>query len=142
MKFFVSIVFVLSLLACKKSEEAKPQAQAQPPPTAQQPIQPPAPKKAVDQDADHILVHAKNTDPTKPEVDVVFPTWTVTKAAFDPAKNVMNSVRTEMEARGLFTRVVRDIILLAPPLVITEAQVDRVVEILRGSIAAVLPERV
>jgi adenosylmethionine-8-amino-7-oxononanoate aminotransferase len=46
-----------------------------------------------------------------------------------------------MERRGLFTRVVRDIILLAPPLVITEAQVDRVVEIVRGSIAAVLPDR-
>jgi adenosylmethionine-8-amino-7-oxononanoate aminotransferase len=33
------------------------------------------------------------------------------------------------------------VILLAPPLVITEAQVDRIVEIARGAIAAVLPER-
>ncbi len=64
-----------------------------------------------------------------------------TKAAFDPAKNVLGRVRKELETRGLFTRVVRDIILLAPPLVITEAQVDRILEILRGGIAAVLPER-
>jgi adenosylmethionine-8-amino-7-oxononanoate aminotransferase len=64
-----------------------------------------------------------------------------TKAAFDPAKNVIGRVRKELEARGLFTRVVRDIILLAPPLVITEAQVDRIVQILREGIRAVLPDR-
>jgi len=64
-----------------------------------------------------------------------------TKAGFDPAKKVIGRVKAEMETRGLFTRVVRDIILLAPPLVITEAQVDRAVEIVRGSIAAVLPDR-
>jgi len=64
-----------------------------------------------------------------------------TKAAFDPSKNVINQVRTEMEKRGLFTRAVRDIVLLAPPLVITEAQVDRAVEIVRDSLKAVVPER-
>jgi len=64
-----------------------------------------------------------------------------TKAAFDPAKNVIGRVRKELDARGLFTRVVRDIILLAPPLVVSEAQVDRIVEILRGGISAVLPDR-
>jgi adenosylmethionine-8-amino-7-oxononanoate aminotransferase len=64
-----------------------------------------------------------------------------TKAAFDLAKNVIGRVRKELEARGLFTRVVRDIILLAPPLVITEAQVDRIVQILREGIRAVLPDR-
>ncbi len=64
-----------------------------------------------------------------------------TKASFDPAKNVIGRVKAEMEARGLFTRVVRDIILLAPPLVITEAQVDRIVEIVGAGIHAVLPDR-
>ncbi len=64
-----------------------------------------------------------------------------TKAAFDPAQDVIGRVRRELEARGLFTRVVRDIILLAPPLVITEAQVDRIVAILREGISAVLPDR-
>jgi adenosylmethionine-8-amino-7-oxononanoate aminotransferase len=64
-----------------------------------------------------------------------------TKAPFDPPQNVIGRVRKAWEARGLFTRVVRDIILLAPPLIITESQVDRVVEIVRGSISAVLPDR-
>jgi adenosylmethionine-8-amino-7-oxononanoate aminotransferase len=64
-----------------------------------------------------------------------------TKAGFDPAKNVIGRVKAEMENRGLFTRVVRDIVLLAPPLVITEAEVDRAVQTVRESIQAVLPER-
>ena len=64
-----------------------------------------------------------------------------TKAAFDPAQNVPGRVRMELEARGLFTRMVRDIVLVAPPLVISEAEVDRIVEILRGGISAVLPDR-
>jgi adenosylmethionine-8-amino-7-oxononanoate aminotransferase len=64
-----------------------------------------------------------------------------TRAAFDPAQKIIGRVKAELEVRGLFTRVIRDIILLAPPLVITEAQADRIVEILRDSIAAVLPAR-
>ncbi|HXZ44197.1 MAG TPA: aspartate aminotransferase family protein [archaeon] len=64
-----------------------------------------------------------------------------TKAGFDPAKKVINKVRAELEARGVFTRNVRDILCFAPPLVITDAQVDRFVESTRGAIAAVLPER-
>ncbi len=65
-----------------------------------------------------------------------------TKAAFDPGQNTIGRVKAEMEARGLFTRTVRDIILLAPPLVISEAQVDRLVAIVREGITAVLPDRV
>jgi adenosylmethionine-8-amino-7-oxononanoate aminotransferase len=64
-----------------------------------------------------------------------------TKAAFDPAKQIIGKVRMELEARGVFTRNMRDIIAFAPPLVITEAQVDKLVEAARGAIAAVLPER-
>ncbi len=64
-----------------------------------------------------------------------------TKAAFDPAQKVIGRVKAECEARGLFTRVVRDILLLAPPLVITEAQVDRIVAIVRDAIAAAVPGR-
>ena len=64
-----------------------------------------------------------------------------TKAAFDPAKQIIGKVRKELEARGVFTRNMRDIIAFAPPLVITEAQVDKLVEAARGAIAAVLPER-
>lgn len=36
---------------------------------------------------------------------------------------------------------VRDLLCFAPPLVITAAQVDRLVEATRGAIAAVLPAR-
>jgi adenosylmethionine-8-amino-7-oxononanoate aminotransferase len=65
-----------------------------------------------------------------------------TKAAFDPAKKIINQVRAELENRGVFTRNMRDILAFAPPLVITEAQVDKLVQATRGAIAAVLPERV
>jgi adenosylmethionine-8-amino-7-oxononanoate aminotransferase len=64
-----------------------------------------------------------------------------TKAAPDPAKKIINKVKAELESRGVFTRNVRDILCFAPPLVITEAQVDRLVESTRGAIAAVVPER-
>ena len=64
-----------------------------------------------------------------------------TKAAFDPAKQIIGKVRMALEARGVFTRNMRDILAFAPPLVITEAQVDTLVEAARGAIAAVLPER-
>jgi adenosylmethionine-8-amino-7-oxononanoate aminotransferase len=64
-----------------------------------------------------------------------------TKAAFDPAKQIIGKVRMALEARGVFTRAMRDILAFAPPLVITAAQVDTLVEAARGAIAAVLPER-
>ena len=64
-----------------------------------------------------------------------------TKAAFDPAKKVIGKVKAELEARGVFTRNVRDILCFAPSLVITEALVDRLVEATRGAISAVLPDR-
>ncbi len=64
-----------------------------------------------------------------------------TKAAFDPAKKIIGKVRAELEARGVFTRNMRDILAFAPPLVITAAQVDKLVEATRGAIQAVLPER-
>ena len=64
-----------------------------------------------------------------------------TKAAFDPAQQVTGRVRAAMEERGLFTRVGRDIILFAPPLIITPGQVDQLVNITREAIAAVLPAK-
>jgi putrescine---pyruvate transaminase len=63
------------------------------------------------------------------------------KAPFDPAKKILGKVRLELEARGLCVRAVRDSLILAPPLIVTETQVDRIVEIMRNGIAAVLPER-
>jgi adenosylmethionine-8-amino-7-oxononanoate aminotransferase len=62
-----------------------------------------------------------------------------TKAAFDPAEKIVGKVKAELEGRGVFTRNVRDILCFAPSLVITAAQVDRLVEATCGAIAAVLP---
>ena len=64
-----------------------------------------------------------------------------TKAPFDPAQNVISRVKAEAQTRGLFTRVVRDIVCLAPPLVATETQIDRLMDALRGALAAVVPAR-
>jgi adenosylmethionine-8-amino-7-oxononanoate aminotransferase len=47
----------------------------------------------------------------------------------------------ELEKRGVFTRAMRDILAFAPPLVITEAQVDQLVEAMRGALQAVVPEK-
>jgi adenosylmethionine-8-amino-7-oxononanoate aminotransferase len=73
-----------------------------------------------------------------------------TKAGFPPDQKVGLRVRREMEKRGLATRIrsypvgdgtISEHIFLAPPLVITEAQVNRVLEAVRGAIQAVVPGR-
>jgi putrescine---pyruvate transaminase len=64
-----------------------------------------------------------------------------TKAHFDPKLRVGESVRRVMQERGVFTRVRNDVILLAPPLVIREDQIDRMAGVVRSSIQTVL-ERV
>jgi len=64
-----------------------------------------------------------------------------TKAGFDPAANVIGRVKAELEARGVFTRNMRDIIAFSPPLVITAQQVDKLVEAMRGALQAVLPAK-
>jgi len=62
-----------------------------------------------------------------------------TKAAFDPATGTIGKVKAALESRGVFTRNMRDIIAFSPPLVITAAQVDQLVESLRGALETVLP---
>jgi len=64
-----------------------------------------------------------------------------TKAPTDPAQQVGERVRDECIARGLYTRIRGDIIMLCPPLVIREAEVDRVVDTLRAALQAVVPAR-
>jgi adenosylmethionine-8-amino-7-oxononanoate aminotransferase len=72
-----------------------------------------------------------------------------TKAGFPPGDKVGARVRREMEKRGLITRLrpmpvgpsVVEHLCLAPPLVIDEAQVDRIVEVVGAAIAAVVPGR-
>jgi len=64
-----------------------------------------------------------------------------TKAPTDPAKKIGERVRDECIRQGLYTRVRGDVIMLAPPLVIGEDQVDRIVEVLRRAVQTVVPGR-
>ncbi len=59
------------------------------------------------------------------------------KRRFDPALGTAGRVLGEMAKRGVVTRLVGDVILLAPPFVTTEEQIDRIVQILKESIQAV-----
>jgi adenosylmethionine-8-amino-7-oxononanoate aminotransferase len=60
-----------------------------------------------------------------------------THRPFEPSLNVAGRVLREARERGLVARVKGDSYLVAPPLVITADQVDRMVEILRESIRTV-----
>jgi adenosylmethionine-8-amino-7-oxononanoate aminotransferase len=60
-----------------------------------------------------------------------------TKEAFPAAANMGIKVQKEMIKRGLYTRVVGDTICIAPPLVTPTETIDRLVQILGESIAAV-----
>ena len=64
-----------------------------------------------------------------------------TKAPFSPSTGTIGKVKAALEARGVFTRNMRDVIAFAPPLVITAAQVDQLVESMRDALATVLPDR-
>ncbi len=59
-----------------------------------------------------------------------------TKQPYAPAANVGPRVAAEMLQRGLFTRVVGETICLAPPLVASEDEVDRIIEIVGAAIRA------
>jgi len=47
-------------------------------------------------------------------------------------------VHDAAQERGLFSRLRGDVFLLAPPIVTTESQLDRIVEIMTESVVAVL----
>lgn len=57
------------------------------------------------------------------------------RATKSPA-GIGEAVRRAALERGVLCRVRGDVLMLAPPLVISEAEIDRVVEALRGAIAA------
>jgi putrescine aminotransferase len=63
-----------------------------------------------------------------------------TKQLHAPELGVTAKLTEAMLARGLYTRVVLDCICLAPPLVTSDADIDRLVDIVAESIAAVLAE--
>ncbi|MBC7234913.1 MAG: aspartate aminotransferase family protein [Chloroflexi bacterium] len=64
------------------------------------------------------------------------------KKPFDPAQKVGERVYRAMFERGLFTRTRGDVICLAPPLVTTDAQLDRIVQIVGEAIEAAVPSEV
>jgi adenosylmethionine-8-amino-7-oxononanoate aminotransferase len=53
---------------------------------------------------------------------------------FDPALGVAGRVLAEMARRGIVTRIVGDVILLAPPAIATESQIDRIVQVVHECI--------
>jgi adenosylmethionine-8-amino-7-oxononanoate aminotransferase len=61
-----------------------------------------------------------------------------TKEEFAASEKIGARVNLETQQRGLFSRVRGDVYNLAPPIVTTREQLDRIVEILRDSVKAVL----
>ena len=61
-----------------------------------------------------------------------------TKEEFDAAEQVGGRIHTAAQQRGLFSRLRGDVFLLAPPIVISTGQLDRVVEALSDSVHEVL----
>lgn len=59
-----------------------------------------------------------------------------TKTRFPPARQFGKRVRAELFKRGLYTRVLDDVICLAPPFVIAEQDIDRVSDIVQQAINA------
>lgn len=61
-----------------------------------------------------------------------------TKARFSAEAEVGKRVRAELFKRGLYTRVLGEVICLAPPFVTSEAQLDRIADIVHEAIPAAL----
>jgi putrescine---pyruvate transaminase len=64
-----------------------------------------------------------------------------TKKAFPPARKMGARVLQECSKRGLVSRIKDDIFMLAPPFVVTDAEIDRMVNILGEAIPAALELR-
>ena len=61
-----------------------------------------------------------------------------TKEEFAASENIGARINNETQQRGLFSRVRGDVYLLAPPIITTHNQLDRIVDILNDSVNAVL----
>ena len=57
-----------------------------------------------------------------------------TKALHPPEAQMTQRLTDELLARGLYTRVALDCICIAPPLVITETELDRLVDIIGDTV--------
>ncbi|HEY0283162.1 MAG TPA: aminotransferase class III-fold pyridoxal phosphate-dependent enzyme, partial [Rhizomicrobium sp.] len=58
-----------------------------------------------------------------------------TKARFPGKLNVAGRIKAELLKRGLCTRVLSDVICLAPPLICTEQQIDQIVGIVVSTLS-------
>ena len=63
-----------------------------------------------------------------------------TRQAFAPAQGIGPKLARAMRDRGVVTRVKGESILLAPPLVVTEAQIDTIIDVTGAAIDAVMGE--
>ena len=61
-----------------------------------------------------------------------------TKQLFPPQAGITQKLTDAMLERGLYSRVVMDCICIAPPLVTTDAQIDRIVDIVGDAVTAVV----
>jgi putrescine aminotransferase len=61
-----------------------------------------------------------------------------TKAPFAADRKLGARIQAEMVKRGVVTRLRGEVLLLAPPLIVSESEVDRLVEVARESVRAVL----
>ena len=61
-----------------------------------------------------------------------------TKVEYPPEEKMGVKVHAATQERGLFSRLRGDVFLLAPPIVTTRAQLDRIVDIMQESIGSVL----
>lgn len=61
-----------------------------------------------------------------------------TKASFPGSAGVGQKIRQALLKRGLLTRLLGEVICLAPPLVSTEADIDQIAEIVQDAITSVL----
>jgi adenosylmethionine-8-amino-7-oxononanoate aminotransferase len=62
------------------------------------------------------------------------------KALFPEALNIGEKIHTKAQARGLLVRPMVHLNVMSPPLIITRAQVDEIVETLRECILEVADE--
>lgn len=62
------------------------------------------------------------------------------KLKFDPDQRAGNLVMKIAERNGLFVRAVGDSIVMAPPLIITEAEIDQLISLLNQTLQEALPE--
>ena len=62
------------------------------------------------------------------------------RTRFDPDLNVGVRCRDHCLAQGVIVRAVRDIMVLAPPLIVTEEQIDRIVETARNALDTLAQE--